>query len=376
MKSKNPRGVYEKNPGSGIWYARWQDEYGEIKRQKVGSKSDAAVVAEQNRAKVRLRHVAPELLAKPTKEMMLADLLDHRLKTSGNDKSYSEEKRHTRDWKKWLPKQRVNEVTTADLEEWVAWRRKKVAPATVNRALAYLKTCYEVAVREGWAKKNPVMGIRFARENNKRTGFLELEDFFRMREIVDPEPFMLIELAILSSLRQASQFGLLKSQLDLKRKGLWLPDPKGGEKVWIKLSGRAVEILEYFCAKHPHSPFVWPGKRKGKPLNAKHFAESVLYPALATLGIEIGIKGLTWHSLRHTFASWLAEAGEDLAVIQELLIHSSQRTTERYRHLGKSRSSLAVEKLALMVTRGPSPAFVGDPQGDPEGESPRLKLVK
>ncbi len=368
------RGVYERVKGSGVWYIRWQNEHGVIQKMKVGAKSAALAAVQQKRAKVLLRHVAPELVADAKQEMRLAELLDHRVQTSGNSKSAREERRHCKCWKHWLGNVTVNEVTTSALEKWVAWRRSKVKPATVNRSLAFLKTCYEVAVREGWANRNPVKSIRLLTENNRRTGFLEIEHFQAMRELVDPEDFLVIELAVLSGLRQNEQFSLEKSHLDLSRRGLWLPDPKGGIRRWVRMSSRCVEILAHFSAKS-HSKWLFPGS-KGQYRNAAHFASTQFYPALRELGLEVGINGITWHSLRHTFASWLAEAGEDLGVIQELVGHSSQKTTERYRHLMENSGTRAVEGLVSLVygTGGP-----GRPTGPRTGPSPNghiLTLVK
>jgi site-specific recombinase XerD len=58
-----------------------------------------------------------------------------------------------------------------------------------------------------------------------------------------------------------------------------------------------------------------------------------------------GIPHLTWHDLRHTFASRLRMKGVDLAMIKELLGHKTITTTERYAHISPSFHAEAVKKL-------------------------------
>ena len=70
---------------------------------------------------------------------------------------------------------------------------------------------------------------------------------------------------------------------------------------------------------------------------------------------------LTPHSLRHTFASWLAIAGVSLRRIQELLGHKSITTTERYSHLGRNGSHPYYFELAACVVNGFVPRFVTSP---------------
>jgi len=61
---------------------------------------------------------------------------------------------------------------------------------------------------------------------------------------------------------------------------------------------------------------------------------------------EAGVHDFTWHDLRHTFASRLAMAGENLRTVQELTGHKTINMTCRYAHLAPAQHLAAVEKLA------------------------------
>jgi hypothetical protein len=81
---------------------------------------------------------------------------------------------------------------------------------------------------------------------------------------------------------------------------------------------------------------------------------------------------LTPHSLRHTFASWLAIAGVSLRRIQELLGHKSITTTERYSHLGQNGAHPYYFELAGCVVNGFVPRFVTSPSSAGMTESAQV----
>ena len=66
---------------------------------------------------------------------------------------------------------------------------------------------------------------------------------------------------------------------------------------------------------------------------------------LATVLEQAKIKGVTWHTLRHTFASRLVMAGVDLKTVQELMGHKTIAMTARYAHLAPTHKSQALETL-------------------------------
>lgn len=81
--------------------------------------------------------------------------------------------------------------------------------------------------------------------------------------------------------------------------------------------------------------------QSGQAFVARHFK-----PALE----RAGIKRYRWHDLRHTTASWLAIAGEDIYRISKMMRHSSTRMTEVYMHLAADHLEQAAESVA-----GPPP---------------------
>ena len=75
--------------------------------------------------------------------------------------------------------------------------------------------------------------------------------------------------------------------------------------------------------------------------------------AVEKIGLNKGVTDprmkVVFHSLRHTYASWLVEKGQDLYTIKQLLGHSSISMTERYSHVSNNSLQNAVMKLDKMV---------------------------
>jgi site-specific recombinase XerD len=68
-------------------------------------------------------------------------------------------------------------------------------------------------------------------------------------------------------------------------------------------------------------------------------------------GIEDKRQRVVFHTLRHTYASWLVENGVDLYTVKELMGHKNLAMTERYSHLGQNTLKAAVQKLERAISR-------------------------
>ena len=92
----------------------------------------------------------------------------------------------------------------------------------------------------------------------------------------------------------------------------------------------------------PGNPWLFPGHAPGKPL-------SDLYLFWNKLRRELGLADVRVHDLRHTFASFLVNAGHSLYEAQKMPGHGDPRTTMRYAHLGQA-SLLAAETVSGFFT--------------------------
>jgi integrase len=214
-------------------------------------------------------------------------------------------------------------------------------PATVNRYCASLRKVLNVAVRDKKIPANPVSRLKFAKESRGKTRFLSPDEEGTVMSALGPVHAPWARLAILTGMRQAEQFSLKWAQVDLGRGLVTLPKTKAGELQYVRLNDEARQILQELTIGN-RSIWVFPSETQETHLDPRNFYERIWIPAVQRAGIE----WVTWHYLRHTFASRLAMAGHNDGTIAALLRHSTTALVKRYAHLSPSHLDAALESVA------------------------------
>lgn len=130
-------------------------------------------------------------------------------------------------------------------------------------------------------------------------------------------------------LRRSELLNLKFSDIDSKRNIVLLKNAKGKKDRIAPLSPKILEMLrEYYVLCKPKT-WLFEGQNSGEKYS-EYSLQSVLKQALQKVGNK---KPVTLHWLRHSYATHLLESGTDLRYIQELLGHSSSKTTEIYTHV-------------------------------------------
>lgn len=139
----------------------------------------------------------------------------------------------------------------------------------------------------------------------------------------------MLSLIYSCGLRRSELLNLTLNDIDSKRGLVIIRQSKGRKDRVAPLSEKILELLrEYYNAYKPNK-WLFEGQDKKNQYDEKSLA-SVLKQALAKSGIQ---KPVSLHWLRHSYATHLLENGTDLRYIQEILGHSSSRTTEIYTHV-------------------------------------------
>jgi site-specific recombinase XerD len=112
-------------------------------------------------------------------------------------------------------------------------------PATVNRELALLKTMFNRAIESGKAESNPVVRVKFLKENNARCRILEAEERERLRAEMDPRIRRIYDFARYTGLRQGEIFRFRWPDADLKGGFLRVGEAKSGEGRTVPLNATA-----------------------------------------------------------------------------------------------------------------------------------------
>ncbi len=152
----------------------------------------------------------------------------------------------------------------------------------------------------------------------------------------------ILTLVYSAGLRVSEVSSLKVNDIDSNRMLIHLRQGKGRKDRYTILSSGALEILrKYYAAQYKLDDWLFPGEEKGAHISERTI-QKIFVNACKYASID---KRVSVHSLRHSFATHLLEAGIDLRYIQELLGHSSSKTTEIYTHvsikdLGKIKSPL------------------------------------
>jgi len=130
-------------------------------------------------------------------------------------------------------------------------------------------------------------------------------------------------------LRRSELLNLTVMDIDSKRKQLYVRQAKGNKDRYIPLTNKILTMLDGYIKVYTPQYWLFEGQVKNQQYSAKSL-QSVLKQSLVKNNIK---KPVTLHWLRHSYATHLLESGTDLRYIQELLGHSSSKTTEIYTHV-------------------------------------------
>ena len=134
-----------------------------------------------------------------------------------------------------------------------------------------------------------------------------------------------------SGLRLMEAAHLKVTDIDSKRMLLRIKQGKGRKDRYTILSKVALEVLREYWSQYRPKEWLFAGRLPGKPLTGRSI-QKVLIKAKKLAGIK---KPATVHTLRHSFATHLLEAGTNLYHIQLLLGHRSLNTTTIYLHVSR-----------------------------------------
>jgi site-specific recombinase XerD len=336
------KGVYEKLPGSGIWWCRYADVTGKLRREKAGRHGDAIVLIDKRRTETLQRKKLPERFRAKgvTFRTLSSDALEHS-RESNTEQSTRELELKMNTLLPVFGDLAAEHITKQDIIRWLASEAEERGwtPATRNRWQAAFSLIFRVGMDNEKIERNPAARIKRRAENGRVIRYLTHEEEQILRAtITKPRQLAAFEISLHTGMRLSEQFGLEWYQVDLGRRVVFLPKTKSGKPRHIPLNAVAVAAFERLKGKGQgkHSP-VFPNA-SGEPVSGPRgwFEEAVTRAKLADY---------TWHCNRHTFISRLVVAGVDIRTVAELAGHATIQMTMRYAHLAPSHTASAVDRL-------------------------------
>ncbi len=252
------------------------------------------------------------------------------------------------------------DISTFDLE-----RLKKImlkagrAPRSVEYALTTLGQIFRHAERLGHFKGDiPTTKVKKLKYDNKRVRFLSHDEAHTLLEILKGKSQDTCEMALLSlhcGLRAGEVFALKWKDVDLDHGLVTLLDTKSSKTRTVSITA---DVKAFFMAKGQSNKqdFVFPNRKTGdiRKRISKSFPISVTEAGLNE-GIVDRRQRVTFHTLRHTFASWLVMENISLYDVKELLGHATLTMTERYAHLAPGRNKMAATTMEKIFQKKADP---------------------
>jgi len=232
------------------------------------------------------------------------------------------------------------DVTKIDITAYLAdLHRRGLAKSSVCRKLSALRAFYRFLRQRKLVSEDPCASLSNPKLSKVHPKVLNVDQALHLVETeVAPDPEGLRDLALLevlygSGLRVSEALGLDFAHMDLDQQLVRVLG-KGRKERLVPLTGPAVERLRRYLEQRgafgpaAREQAVFLGKRGGR-LTRKQ-ADRIVKAMAVRSGVPVSISP---HTLRHSFASHMLQAGADLRSVQELLGHSRISTTQRYTHL-------------------------------------------
>jgi integrase len=312
-----------------------------------------------------LERVKKERLAKET--LAFSDYFQIRYfpesKTNKNWRSYAREDSLFRLWIEPV----IGRMPFKDIRPFHLERIKKnmadagKAPRSIQYALAVVRQVFNHAIKnEVYSGDNPARKVTKPKIDNRRIRFLTHEEADLVLDNLMTRSQQLHDMALLSlhcGLRAGEIFNLTWGCIDLNNKSIMLMDTKSGKNRTVFMTQKVQDMLSAKVAAKPND-LVFKDRKMAK---IKEISNA-FNRAVIELGFNNGITDprnkVYFHTLRHTFASWLVQSGAQLYYVKELLGHSSLAMTERYSHLAQDNLRDAVKKLEGSLTKKTEPTVI------------------
>ena len=239
-------------------------------------------------------------------------------------------------------------ISEDELREYFLYLKNErgASRSTCRVALYGIRFFYLKTLRKEW----PALDlIRFPPEKTLPV-VLSVDEVGRVLSRVRLPKYRVCLITIYScGLRILEGVTLKTENIDGERKQLHIKKAKGGKDRYVPLPERTLEMLRDFWGTHRHPTFLFPAKTpqgispsiSEKSMNASSVRRALL-AALEESGVQ---KHATVHTLRHSYATHLLEAGVNLRVIQSYLGHSSIQSTLVYTHLTQKAQSPAINGI-------------------------------
>jgi integrase len=231
-------------------------------------------------------------------------------------------------WVKHIGIKQVNNISSSDIYNTLDCLPKHLSNATYNRYKAAASVVFNYACRQYNLTSNPIGLIPSKPEDNHRVRYLSTSERKRLlkacRETSWSKLYLLVLAAITTGARRGELLNLRWNDIDFERQTAYVQTTKNGQPKVLPLTDDVIKELTKF--RQQDSSLIFNSEIKPD----KAFCFNKQWKKALK---EAEVEDFTFHCLRHTCASYLAQSGASLLEIADVLGHKQISVTKRYAHL-------------------------------------------
>jgi site-specific recombinase XerD len=332
-RAKERDGVFQRRDRAG-WWVSYIDATGQRKKEKVVAHTRTQAL--NTLSAIRTREEKGRIIGvKAASEISTADLLaryKRHQKTRLRPTTFERLEGILETLKTHLP-EFAKDITKKSVQDFVSSRSETVAPGTIQKEATVLKHALKLAVEWELLHQNKAQGVKLPRVPVGRTRYLTPMELKAALGVAPEWMRAPIALAVFTAMRRGELMALRWLDVDLPNRRLYLHETKNGSPRVLVLNELAAQVLASLPLGEP-ADTVLTGVN---PQQLTVYTRRIF--------AKLGIHDASFHSLRHTAASWLVMQGVDLYAVGQLLGHKTPRMTQRYAHLSPHYMAGAVGKL-------------------------------
>lgn len=216
---------------------------------------------------------------------------------------------------------------------------KQWKPATVNRVMAVIRSVLKRSADE-WKLLDACPKVPMYRLDKVAPLWITREQAHTLLGKLPEHTRGMMIFALATGLRRSNVTHMEWSRIDMKRCTAYVPgnEAKGREAITVPLNSDAIAILEKWKGKHERYVFCF---RKRAPIT------QVATRMWRRVVAECGLKGVTFHTMRHSWASWQVQAETPLKMLQELGGWATLEMPLRYAHLSPGHLAQYAERSVI-----------------------------
>ncbi len=225
-----------------------------------------------------------------------------------------------------FPTAKPSSISKKQIEQYIVFKKQDhISDSQLNQLINCLN-CFFIRILH---QKEKVIKLERPKKKKKMPNVFSLEEIeLLLKATSNLKHKCMLILVYSSGLRRNEVLSLRVEDLHFDRKTVFIKDSKGGKDRYTFFSDIARKYLTEYLKQYQPKYYLFEGQKGGR------YSESSLQKVFDMARKKSRVpSNVTIHGLRHSFATHLVERGVPLHVVQELLGHTSLKTTEIYLHI-------------------------------------------